>query len=75
MVRVKALATRAGLSSVAAEDGKIVLRSRDKLQVPGPIRAPGVSVGTTQVRLDLGRLGDGWQAALEQVLVALSPPG
>ncbi|MBI2866598.1 MAG: transcription-repair coupling factor, partial [Chloroflexi bacterium] len=34
VVRVKALATRAGLSSVAAEGGHIVLRARDRLRVP-----------------------------------------
>ncbi len=79
MVRVKALATQAGFYSVAAEDGYIVLRARERLPAPaGGLRfaAPtlqGVTVGTTQVRLDTSKLGQSWPKALEQVLVSLCP--
>ncbi|MBI2917862.1 MAG: transcription-repair coupling factor [Chloroflexi bacterium] len=83
MVRVKALATRAGFHSVASENGQIVMRARERLPAPSggfrpdaigtpPTLPSGVTVGTSQVRLDTSKLGASWPKALEQVLASLA---
>ena len=71
-VRVKLLAARAGIESISTEDSQIVLRLFDGLQFDKqklePILKEGIKVGVTQLRLDLKRLGRGWQKVLEEML-------
>jgi transcription-repair coupling factor (superfamily II helicase) len=71
-VKVKILAAKAGIESIATEDGQIVLRLFDGMQFDKqklePCFKDGIKVGTTQLRLDLKRLGKGWQGVLEEVL-------
>ena len=68
-VKVKILALEAGIQSIAADDGQLVLRTVEGKKVgKGRAFGEGVKVGTTQVRLDIKRLGPGWQEVLEQVL-------
>ena len=71
-VKIKVLATRAGIESICTEEGQIVLRlfegMRFDRQKLGPILRDGIKVGITQLRLDLKRLGKGWQKVLERVL-------
>ncbi|MBI4296537.1 MAG: transcription-repair coupling factor [Chloroflexi bacterium] len=71
-VRVKLLAAKAGVASVTREGDEVVLRL-----IPGMEFTPrqrkllfrdGVRLGTSQLRLDLKRLGERWQKTLEEVL-------
>ena len=71
-VRIKLLATRAGIESISTEDSQIVLRlfegmrfDRQKLE---PILRDGIKIGITQLRLEFRRLGKEWQEVLEEVL-------
>jgi transcription-repair coupling factor (superfamily II helicase) len=71
-VKVKLLATKAGIESITTEHGQIVLRrfqgmhfDREQLE---PLSGDGVKVGLTQLRLNPKRLGDKWQEVLEEVL-------
>jgi transcription-repair coupling factor (superfamily II helicase) len=72
VVKIKLLAAKAGIESIATEDGQIVLRrfggmqfDREKLE---PILKDGVKVGITQLRLNPKRLDGEWQEVLEEVL-------
>jgi len=74
-VRIKLLAARAGIESVATEEGQIVLRrfqgrSFDRQQLESFIRQ-GIKVGARQIRLDCPRRHGGWQRMLEELLVTL----
>ncbi len=71
-VKIKALASKAGIESVSTEHGEIVLRlfdgmrfDKQKLQ---PVLRDGTKVGVTQLRLNPKRLGKQWQRVLEEVL-------
>jgi transcription-repair coupling factor (superfamily II helicase) len=70
-VRVRALARKGGVSSVQREDSQLVIHStgdtpvRDRLS---GLQVNGVSLGKTQVRLDLPALGEGWSEALLDVM-------
>ena len=68
-VKVKIMAMDAGVQSIATEDWQLVLKMVEGRKV-GKERAfdDGVKAGTTQVRLDIKRLGPGWQGVLEKVL-------
>ncbi len=70
-LRIKILASKAGIESISTEDRQIVLRrfqgmhfDRQKLE---PVR-DGIKVGITQLRLNPKRLGGEWQEVLEEVL-------
>ena len=72
-VRVKLLAARAFVESVATERGEIVLRTvqgmrfdRQKLR---PILRDGVDVANTQLRINRRRLGNAWRNVLLEVLM------
>jgi transcription-repair coupling factor (superfamily II helicase) len=71
-VKVKILAAKAGIESIATEDGQIVLRLFDGMQFDKqklePLFKDGVKVSTTQLRLDLKRLRGEWQKVLEEVV-------
>ncbi len=71
-VRIKLMAARAGIESIATEDGQIVVQllegmrfDRQKLQ---PLLRDGIKLGTTQLRLNPKRLGRAWRGVLEEVL-------
>ena len=71
-VRVKLLAARAGIESIATEEGQIVLRlfegmqfDRQKLE---PDLRDGIKFGLKQIRIDFKRLGKEWQRVLEDIL-------
>ena len=72
VVKIKALAAKAGIESISTEEGQIILRrfqgipfNRQQLE---PILKDGVKVGITQLRLNPKRLGGKWQGVLEEVL-------
>jgi transcription-repair coupling factor (superfamily II helicase) len=71
-VKVKVLAAKAGIESISTEDGQIVARLFDGMKFTPEQRAlsfpDGVKMGTSQLRLDLKRLGKEWQKLLEEVV-------
>jgi len=71
-VKVKALAAKAGIESIATEEGQIILRlfegmkfDKQKLE---PFLKDGIKLGTNQLHLNPKRLGKDWQKVLEEVL-------
>jgi len=73
-VRLKILAVEAGVESVVAEEGHIVVRmvegaKLDKGRLPS---VEGVKVGTSQARLNVKQLGAGWREVLEDTLTTLA---
>jgi len=74
-VKIKVLAAEAGIESVAAERGEIVLRlfegmrfDREKLE---PLVRDDIKIGNAQLRLNPRRLGNKWRGMLEEVLTAI----
>jgi transcription-repair coupling factor (superfamily II helicase) len=71
-VKIKALAAKAGIESIATEDGQIILRRLQGMQFDRqqlePIIKDGIKVGSTQLRLNPKRFGGKWQEVLEEVL-------
>jgi transcription-repair coupling factor (superfamily II helicase) len=71
-VRVKILAAKAGIESISTEDGQIVLRLFEGVKFTPEQRAlsfpDGVRMGTSQIGLNLKRLGKEWQHILEEVV-------
>jgi transcription-repair coupling factor (superfamily II helicase) len=72
VVKIKILATKAGIESITTEEGQIVARLFEGMkfdqQKLAPVLKDGIKVGTTQLRLNPKRLGKDWQKALEEVL-------
>jgi transcription-repair coupling factor (superfamily II helicase) len=71
-VRIKLLATKAGIESIATEDSQIVLRlfpgmqfDRQKIE---PFLRDGIKFGVKQLRIDFKRLGKEWLEVLEDIL-------
>jgi transcription-repair coupling factor (superfamily II helicase) len=68
VVRLKLLAGRAGVQSITREDGQLVLRLHDEVggnrQALQRLLPRGFVVGHTQIRLDLAKTHDGWEAPL-----------
>jgi transcription-repair coupling factor (superfamily II helicase) len=74
-VELRALASMAGLQSVAREGRQIVIAARDGRKLDGKRLKglwQGVKVSSHQVRLDLTVLGSTWREALREVMNALS---
>jgi transcription-repair coupling factor (superfamily II helicase) len=73
VILVRVLAAQAGVQAVAMEDGRLVLKLREGLLVPGEAlesRAPrGVSLGRTLVKVELG---EGWRTRLREILESLA---
>jgi transcription-repair coupling factor (superfamily II helicase) len=70
IIKVKILAMNAGAGSISTGEGQIVVK-----MIPGQILDRGlleefkdVKVGKTQIRLDIGVLGEGWKEMLEELL-------
>jgi transcription-repair coupling factor (superfamily II helicase) len=74
-LKIKALAARAGIESISAEEGYIVLRRFQGMPFNAErfmqALADGVIVGRTQIRLDYKKLGRGWRGVLERVVRGL----
>jgi transcription-repair coupling factor (superfamily II helicase) len=71
-VKVKVLATNAGIESISTERGTIILRlfecvkfDKKKLEI---ISREGLMIGNNQIRLNLRCLEKKWQQVLEEVL-------
>ncbi|MFC1860414.1 transcription-repair coupling factor [Chloroflexota bacterium] len=70
-VKLKTLAARAGIESIATEHGQIILRLFDGLQFDNQKLEPlrdGIKVGTSQLYLNLKQMGSDWQRVLEEVI-------
>jgi transcription-repair coupling factor (superfamily II helicase) len=71
-VKVKVLAAKAGIESISIEDGQIVARLFDGMKFTPEQRAlsfpDGVKMGTSQLGLNLKRVGKEWQEILEGIL-------
>jgi len=70
-IRIKALATKAGIESISTEDSQIILRRFPGMQFDKQQLEPfrdRVKVGLTQVSLNPKRLGSEWQKVLEEVV-------
>jgi len=71
-IKIKILASRAGIESIAIEQGQVIIRlfaglyfDKQKLE---PLVKDGIKVGLSQLRLNTKRLGEEWQQVLEEVL-------
>ncbi|MBA7655790.1 Transcription-repair-coupling factor [subsurface metagenome] len=72
VVKIKALAAKAGIESISTEEGQIILRRFQGIpfnkQQLEPLLKDGIKIGFTQLRLNPKRLSDKWQQVLEEVL-------
>jgi transcription-repair coupling factor (superfamily II helicase) len=73
-IKIKLLATKAGVESITSEHGQLVLRAfpgvhfdKEKLV---PLAQDGVKIGLNQIRIYYKRLGKEWPEVLEEVLMA-----
>ena len=76
MLKVKLLATKAGVVSIAAQSGEVILAGDEQtwsglLGVQRPF-GDGIRVGNTRVRLDLKKLGTSWRPILQKMLAQVS---
>ncbi|MBA7651536.1 Transcription-repair-coupling factor [subsurface metagenome] len=70
-VRIKSLAAKSGIESIATEQGQIIIRRFQGLHFDKQPLEPlpdGIKIGLTQLRLNPRRLGGEWQEVLEEVL-------
>jgi len=71
-VRIKGLASKAGIESVATEEREIILRRFRGLPFDSeklaPILRDEIYVGRTQIKLDYQKLGRTWKRVLEEVV-------
>ena len=76
VARLKVRARRAGVGSVARENGYIVFRMHDDVGGAAPalrkLLGRAVRVGHTQLRLDLDKLRDGWEEPLMEMAERLA---
>jgi len=75
-VKVKLMAARAGVESVAIEHGQIVVRLIEGMTIDNgkleSIVGDGVTIGKRQLKLDYRAMGRKWRKILEEVLKFLS---
>ncbi|MFH0951681.1 MAG: TRCF domain-containing protein [Patescibacteria group bacterium] len=71
-IKIKLLAARAGIASVATEEGEIVLRLIEGMRFDtkklAPLVRDGIKMDALSIRLNPKRLGDKWPVALEDVV-------
>jgi transcription-repair coupling factor (superfamily II helicase) len=74
VIKIKLLATKAGVESITSEHGQLVLRAfqgmhfdKEKL---APLARDGIKIGLNQIRISYRRLGKEWPKVLEEVLMA-----
>ncbi|MFC1954709.1 transcription-repair coupling factor [Chloroflexota bacterium] len=74
-VRIKILATKAGIESVSTERGEIVLRPFEGMRFEKekitPLRRDGLQTSAFQIRINPKRLGRIWQRVLEELVTEL----
>ena len=75
-VKIKILASKAGIESISTEHGQIIIRlfqgmqlDRQKLE---PMLRDGIKLGFSQLRLNPKRLGGEWQQVLEESLTKIT---
>ena len=75
-VKIKILASGAGIESISTEHGQIIIRlfqgmqlDRQKLE---PILRDGIKLGFSQLRLNPKRLGEEWRQVLEESLTKIT---
>jgi transcription-repair coupling factor (superfamily II helicase) len=72
VVKIKTLATKAGIESIATEQGQITVRLFNDLhfdrQQLEPILRDGIKLGFSQLHLNPKRLGGEWPEVLEEVV-------
>ncbi|GAG43294.1 unnamed protein product, partial [marine sediment metagenome] len=71
-VKLKVLASKAGIETISTEHGQIILRlfegmQFDKQQLQ-PFLRDGIQLGLNQLRLNPKRLGKEWQGMLQEVV-------
>ena len=75
-VRLRALAIQADVRSLSTEDGQIVLRMKDGLEIAADAlegrATKGLRIGRTLLRLNVTTSGSNWRQALAEVLEALA---
>ena len=73
---LKVRAARAGIASIARRNGEVVvslgLSGRVDRARLDPLVRPGLKIGSSQVRLEIERLGPRWRAALGEVVQAMA---
>jgi len=71
-VKIKILAAKAGIESISTEEGQIILRLFEGMKFTPHQRAlplpDGVKMGTSQLGLNVKRLGKEWEGVLEGIL-------
>ena len=76
VVRLKVLAGKAGVLSIAREGEMIVMRLHDEVGGARPALqrrlGNGAAVGNAQIRLDLSGLSDGWESPLVATVATLA---
>ena len=75
IVKIKALAARAGVESISREDGQIVIRLKKGLEIDrrGLERAwNGLRAGNSQLRLNMKTAGSKWHEVLEGIVRGLA---
>ena len=76
VVRLKLVAKQAGIQSISRDGARIILRLHDEVGGAGPALQKqlgrSVTVGHTQVRLELERLTDGWEQPLSKAVEKLA---
>ncbi|MFC2014700.1 transcription-repair coupling factor [Chloroflexota bacterium] len=74
-IRIKILATKAGIESISTERGEIVLSPFEGMRFEkeklASLRRDGVQTGLFQIRLNPKRLGRVWQRILEEVVIKI----
>ena len=73
VVKVKALAAKAGVKAISWEHGHIVLKMGEGFDRALLLHTYGerIKVGSSQVRLDIKRLGESWQRLLMEILESM----
>jgi transcription-repair coupling factor (superfamily II helicase) len=74
---LKIRASNAGIASIARRDGEVIVSLRsggrvDRLRLER-LSKPGIKIGSSQVRLEMNKLGTRWKASLGEVVQALVP--
>jgi transcription-repair coupling factor (superfamily II helicase) len=72
VVHIRLKASRAGVKSIVTEEGKVVIRLFEGLQLERQKTAvlpkTGITMGRTQLNIEYKRFGNDWTRALEKVL-------
>ncbi|MFH1031230.1 MAG: transcription-repair coupling factor [Chloroflexota bacterium] len=74
-VKIKILAAKAGIESISTEDGEVVLRlfegmkfNKEKLEPLLRRYFGDITLGNTQLRINIKGVGKGWMVVVEEVL-------